>query len=88
MTHTNNNYKWCTSCNNGNSAWIFLWKGGHYDWEKKQDNNASVNFSNPTTNEIMYCSYLMTTSEEPKEEEEEGGDDSENTDLISPGCFD
>ena len=29
MNHNNNKYKWCTSCNNGQGAWGFHWKGGH-----------------------------------------------------------
>ena len=29
ITHNNKKYKWCTSCNNGQSAWGFHYKDGH-----------------------------------------------------------
>ena len=33
-TMNRNKYKfmWCTSCNNGHSAWVFQWKYGHKDF--------------------------------------------------------
>ena len=60
---------------------------GHEEWENKQGNKSSVSFSNPSTNEIIYCSYLMTTSEESTEEEQKCVDDSQNNDFISLSCF-
>ena len=66
MTRNNNKYKWCTSCNNDNGAWGFHWKDGNEEWKIKQGKNPSVRFSNPTTNAVIYCSYIMTTNEEPK----------------------
>ena len=29
MTRIKKKYKWCTSCNDGQGAWIFHWKDGH-----------------------------------------------------------
>ena len=87
MTRNDKKYKWCTSCNNGQGAWGFHWKGGHKEWKIKQCKNPSVCFSNPATNTVIYCSYLMTTSEESMEEEAKGGDDSQNNDLISLSRF-
>ena len=87
MTRNNNKYKWCTSCNNGQSAWGFHWKDGLEEWNIKQGKKTSVRFYNPATNTVIYCSYLMTTSEESMEEEAKGGDDSQNNDFISLSCF-
>ena len=75
-------YKWCTSCSNGKGAWGFHWKDGHKEWKNNQGNNTSVCFSNPATNVVTYCSYLMTTIEKSTEEETNGGDDSQINDLI------
>ena len=68
MTHNNNKYKWCTSCNNDQGEWEFHWKGGHEEWKIKQGKNPYVSFSNTYTNAVIYCSYIMTTSEESTEE--------------------
>ena len=57
-------YKWCTSCNNGQGAWGSHWKDCHEEWKNKQGKNPYGHFSNPATNAVIYCSYLMTTSEE------------------------
>ena len=82
-----NNKKWCTSCNNGQGACGFHWKDGHEEWKIKQGKKPSVCFSNPATNTVIYCSYLMTTSEESTEKEEKGGYDSQNNDFISLSRF-
>ena len=87
MTHNDKKYKWCTSCNNGQGAWGFHWKDGHKEWKNKQGKKPSGRFSNPVTNAVIYCSYLMTTSEELTEEEEKGGDDIQNDDFISMSRF-
>ena len=63
MTRNNKKYKWYTSCNNGQGAWGFQCKDGHKELKIKQGNKPSVRFSNPTTNSVIYCSYLMNTSE-------------------------
>ena len=68
MTRNNKNYKCCISCNNGQGAWGFHWKGGHEEWKTKQGKNSSVCFSNPSTNAIIYCYYLMNISEDSTEE--------------------
>ena len=68
MTNNKKKYRWCTSFNNGNGARGFHWKGGHDKWKNNQGKKSSVSFSNPATNAIIYCSYLMTTSEESTEE--------------------
>ena len=47
----------------------------------------SGSFSNPATNAVIYCSYLMNTSEESIEEEANGGDDSQCNDFISLSRF-
>ena len=83
MKLNNKKYKWCTSYNNGQGAWIFHWKDGNEEWKINQGKNPSGRFSNLTTNAVIYCSYLMTTSEEPMEEEAKGGDDIQNNDFIS-----
>ena len=87
MTRNEKKYKWCTSCNNCQGAWGFPWKDGHEEWKIKQSKKPSVRFSNPATNAVVYCSYLMTTREESIEEEAKGGDDSQNNDFISLSCF-
>ena len=66
MRRNNKKNKWCTSCNNGNGAWLFHWKGGHDEWENKQSKKSSLCFSNHTNNEMIYCSYQMTTIEDSK----------------------
>ena len=83
MTRNDKKYKWCTSCNNGKGAWGFHWKDGHEEWKNKQGKKPSGSFSNPATNAVIYCSYLMTTSEELIEEEAKDADDSQNDDFIS-----
>ena len=87
MTRNEKEYKWCTSCNNGKGAWGFQWKDGHEEWKTKQGKKPSGRFSNPTTNAVIYCSYLMTNSEKSIEEEAKGGDDSQNDDFISLSRF-
>ena len=87
MTRNYKKYKWCTSFNNGKGAWGFHWKDGHGEWKIKQGKKTSVCFSNPSTNTVIYCSYLITTSEESMEEEAWGGDDSQNNDFISLSRF-
>ena len=87
MTRNDKKYKWCISWNNGQGAWGFHWKDGHEEWKIKQGKKPSVRFSNPATNAVIYCSYLMSTSEESTEEEAKGGDDSQNNDFISLSRF-
>ena len=87
MTRNYKNYKWCTSCNNGQGLWGFHWKDGHEEWKIKQGNNPYVRFYNPSTNTVIYCSFLITTSEESTEEESKGGDNSQNNDFISLSRF-
>ena len=87
MTCNNKKYKWFTSCNNGQGAWVFYWKDGHEEWKIKQCKNSSVHFPNPATNAVIYCSYLITTNEESAEEEAKGGDDSHINDFISLSRF-
>ena len=87
MTGNNKNYKWYTSCNNGQGSWGFHWKDGHEEWKNKQGKKPYVRFSNPSTNAVIYCSYLMTTSEDSKKEEAKGGDDSQKNYFISLSRF-
>ena len=87
MTRNNKKYKWCISCNNGKGLWGFHCKDGHKEWKIKQGEKPSGRLSNPATNAVKYCSYLMTTSEELIEEEAKGGDDSQNNDFISLSRF-
>ena len=82
ITRNYKQYNWCTSCNNVQGAWGFHWKDGHEEWENKQGKKPSVRFSDPVTNAVIYCSYLMTTSEESMETEN-SGDDSQNNYFIS-----
>ena len=82
MTRNDKKYKWCIYCNDGKGEWGFNWKDGHEEWKNKQGEKPSGSFSNPATNAVIYCSYLMTTSEESIEEEAKGGDDSQNNDFI------
>ena len=56
MTRNNKKYKWCTSCNNGQGAWVFHWKDGHEEWKNKQGKKPSVRFSNPANNALIYLS--------------------------------
>ena len=56
MTLNVKKYKWCTSCNNIQGAWGFHWKDGHEEWKIMQGKKPSVSFSNPATNEVVYCS--------------------------------
>ena len=83
MTLNNKNYKWCNSFNNGQGEQEFHWKDGHEERKSNQGKNPSVNFSNPSTNALIYFSYLMTTSEESTEEEAKGGDDSQSNGLFT-----
>ena len=87
MNRNNKKYKWCISFNNGQGAWGFHWKDGHYEWKNSQGKKPSVCFSNPANNSVIYCSHLMTTSEEYIEEEAKGGDDSQNNYFISLNRF-
>ena len=81
MTRNHKQYKWCNYCNNDQGAWGFHWKYGHKEWKNKQGKKPSVYFSNSATNDVIYCSYLMTTSDESTEEEK-GEDDSQSNDFI------
>ena len=87
MTRNYKKYKWCTSCNNGQSAWGFHRKDGHEERKIKQVKKPYVSFSHPANNAVIYCYYLMTTSEESTEEEQNGEDDSQNNDFISLSHF-
>ena len=87
ITRNDKKYRWCISCNNGKGAWGFHWKDGHEEWKNKQGKKSSGRFSNPATNAVIYCFYLMTTSEESIEEEANSGDDSQNNDFISLSRF-
>ena len=40
MTRNNKKYKWCTYCNNGQSAWGFHWKDGHEERKKEARQEA------------------------------------------------
>ena len=60
MTHNNNKYQWCISCNNSQGDWGFHWKDGHREWKEKQVKDKLVQF---LANAEIYCSYLMATSE-------------------------
>ena len=59
MTHNNKNYKWCTSFNNGQGAWVFRWKDGCEEYKNKQGKKPSVYFYNPATNAVIYCSWVV-----------------------------
>ena len=87
MTCNNKKYKGRTSWNNGQGEWVFQWKDGHEEWKIKQGKKPFFRFYNPSTNAVIYCSYLMTTSEESTEEEPKSGDDSQSNDLISLSRF-
>ena len=63
MNCNENKYKWCTSYNNGNSAWGYHCKVGQKEWKENQEKNKSVHFSDPATNAVIYCYYLMDTIE-------------------------
>ena len=69
-----NQYKWCTSCNNGNGAWGCHWKVGHREWKENQSKKNSVHFFDPATNAVIYCSYLMAISEKYTKEYIKDGD--------------
>ena len=56
MTRNDNKYKWCTSCNNGQGVWGFHWKDGHEEWKNNQGKKPYVQFSNHSTNTVIYCS--------------------------------
>ena len=75
MNRNDKKYKLCNSCNNGKGAWGFHWKDGHEEWKNKQGKKPYYRFSNPATNAVIYCSYLMTTSKESIEEEAKGGNE-------------
>ena len=64
MTRNTKKYKWCTYWNNGQGEWQFHWKYGHEEWKIKQGKKPSIGFSNPSTNAVIYGSYLINTSEE------------------------
>ena len=57
LNRKTNNYKWCTSCNNGNGAWGYHWKVDHREWKEKQVKNKLVQFSDSATNAVTYCYY-------------------------------
>ena len=58
-TRNNKKYKWCISCNNGQGAWGFHWKFEHREWKEKQVKNKLVQFSDSSTNAVIYYSYLV-----------------------------
>ena len=87
MARNNKEYKWCTSCNNGQSAWGFHWKDDPEEWKNMQGKKPYVRFYNPANNAVIYCYFLMTTSEESMEDESKGRDDSQINDLIPLGRF-
>ena len=64
MTRIKKKYKWCTSWNNGQGIWGFHCTDIHEECKDKQGKKSSLHFSNPATNHIMCCSYLMTTNED------------------------
>ena len=76
------NFHCVGSWNNGQGAWGFQWKDGHEEPKVKQGKNQYVCFSNPSTNAVIYCYYLMTTSEESTEEQPKGGDYSQRNYFI------
>ena len=55
--------------------------------KNKQGKKPSVPFSNTSTNEVIYFSYLMTNSEDSTEEEPKGGDDNQSNYFISLSHF-
>ena len=87
MTRNHKKYKWCTSFNNVQGAWVFYWKDGHEEWKNNQGNKPSGCFPDHATNAVIHWSYLMTTGEESTEEEEKGGYDSQNNDFIPLSHF-
>ena len=87
MTRNNKKYKWWTSCNNGQGAWVFHWKDGREECKTNQGKKLSIRFTNTSTNAVIYYSYLMTTSEESTEDKPKGGDDSQRNDFISLSRF-
>ena len=87
MTRNNNRYKWCTYFNNGQGAWGFHWKDSHEECKIKQGKKPYVSFSNPSTNAVIYCSYLMTNNKKSMEHEAKGRDASKNNDFISMSRF-
>ena len=87
MSRNKKKYKWCNSCNNGQGAWGFRWKDGYEEWKINQGKKPYVCFSNPATNAVIYCSYLMIIIEDSKEESSKGGDDSQCNDFIPLSRF-
>ena len=69
MTRNNNKYNWCTYCNSDQGALGFHQRYGHEDWKNNQTKKPYVRFSNPATNAVIYCSYIMTTDENFTKEE-------------------
>ena len=53
MNRNNNKYRWCTSWNNGQGAWVFHWMDGHEEWKNNQGKKPSVRFSNPSTHTVI-----------------------------------
>ena len=63
MKRNKKQYKCCTYWNNGYGAWGYQWKVGQKERKENKVNKNSVHFADPTTNAVIYCSYLMTTNE-------------------------
>ena len=63
INRNTNQYKWCTSYNNGNGACAYHWKIVHGEQKEMQYKNKSVHFSDPATNAVIYFSYLLATSD-------------------------
>ena len=59
MNRNKKPYKWCTSCNDGNSAWGYHWKIDHREWKENQIKNKLFQFSDSATNAVIYCSCLI-----------------------------
>ena len=63
MNRNKKKYKWCNSCNDANGVWGYHHKVDHMEWKEKNSKNKSVNFCDPDTHAVIYCSYFMATSE-------------------------
>ena len=77
MNRNKSQYKWCTYFNDGNGVWGYHWKVDNREWKEKQTKNKSVHFSDPSTNVVVYCSYIMATNDKYVKEYSEDGDNSQ-----------
>ena len=57
INRNKNHYKWCTSFNEGNGVWGYHWKVDHRELKKKQVKNNLVQFSDSSTNAVIYFYY-------------------------------